>query len=276
MKHIDELKTLLPIPNTNFVIGKYPVSQMLWKSVMGTNPSHFSDCDEHPVESVSWIDCILFCNKLSEIDGLEKAYLINGVQVECTFDCNGYRLPTSCEWSLASDEGNGHIYSGHNDPRVVSWYNKHSHGTSQPVGLKRSNKFGLFDMSGNIWEWMWDRDASHYSSQSYLTDITVADLRSLDSGQLTECNEWNTTTLSLLFEQSLHEDRYDYTSRRSEFHRHVPEKRERNYSWRSSRVIRGGSWADPKRLIKLPSYASSQSVIRCNTIGFRLCQTKRD
>ena len=90
---LEEMKEMVEIPGKNYSIGKYPVTQELWESVMGNNPSEFKG-SSRPVEKVTWFDCVLFCNKLSAQEGLAKVYLINGEKVQCDFDADGYRLPT--------------------------------------------------------------------------------------------------------------------------------------------------------------------------------------
>ena len=153
----------------DFWMGKYPVTQSLWQSVMGDNPSYFKGSNR-PVETVTWFDVVDFCNKLSLKEGLNPVYTINGEDVKCDWTANGYRLPTEAEWEYAARGGEYHLYAGSNNIDEVAWYDGNSGKETQAVGLKKSNGFGLYDMSGNVWEWVWDWKGS-YSSNS-VTDPT--------------------------------------------------------------------------------------------------------
>ena len=151
------------LPN-DFLMGKFPVTQVLWQRVMGNNPSRFKG-DHRPVDSVSWFDAVNFCNKLSELEELESVYAIEGSQVACNWDAKGYRLPTEAEWEYCARGNEAFIYSGSDILGEVGWYDGNSGDETHPVGLKKPNGFGLYDMSGNVYEWVWDWYGS-YSSDS--------------------------------------------------------------------------------------------------------------
>jgi len=144
---------------------------------MGENPSYFKGANR-PVERVSWYDAVKFCNKLSQMEGLDQCYTINGSDVSWSNrSCNGWRLPTEAEWEYAARGGQSYKYAGSNNVDEVAWYDEDfSSGSTHPVGQKKPNGFGLYDMSGNVYEWVWDWYGD-YSSQS------STDLVGVSSGQ---------------------------------------------------------------------------------------------
>jgi formylglycine-generating enzyme required for sulfatase activity len=153
-----------------FYISETEITQEIWVSVMGSNPSQFPGADR-PVDNVSWFDAVQFCNALSEWERLTPAYTIDGDRVSWDPKANGYRLPTEAEWEYAARGGvRGAItaepltrvyYAGGENADEVGWYDKNSGRASKPVKGKDPNTLGLYDMSGNVWEWVWDCYASY-------------------------------------------------------------------------------------------------------------------
>jgi formylglycine-generating enzyme required for sulfatase activity len=153
-----------------FYLGLTEVTQGQYRAVTGQNPSHFKGSDDLPVEQVSWNDAIAFCNKLSELEGV-KPYYQFGAGAESGGD--GYRLPSEAEWEYACRAGNSARYSFGNDPAGLgdyAWFDGNSGNQTHPVGKKRSNGFGLFDMHGNVHEWCWDGYDAKYYEQSPADD----------------------------------------------------------------------------------------------------------
>ncbi|MGO9466259.1 MAG: formylglycine-generating enzyme family protein [Isosphaeraceae bacterium] len=150
-----------------FYLGVYEVTQHEYRQVMGHNPSKFQDSDQQPVEQVSWLDAVKFCNKLSEREGRKPYYRIEGDVVSVTGG-NGYRLPTEAEWEYACRAGSSTRYPFGDDVAGLgdyAWYEKNSGAKTHAVGQKRPNAWGLHDMLGNVWEWCADGyDGNYYSS----------------------------------------------------------------------------------------------------------------
>ncbi|MBP9995265.1 MAG: SUMF1/EgtB/PvdO family nonheme iron enzyme [bacterium] len=132
---------------SDYYIGKFEVTQELWKAVMGSNPSHFKG-NNLPVEEVSWDDCQTFIRKLNTLTG------------------KNFRLPTEAEWEYAARGGNksrGYKYSGSNSIGDVAWYKDNSWSETHAVGTKSPNELGIYDMSGNVYEWCQDWYGSYGS-----------------------------------------------------------------------------------------------------------------
>lgn len=138
--------------NYAFALGKTEVTQAQWKAIMGSNPSKFPACgDNCPVEQVSWDDTQEFIEKLNAKTGKQ------------------YRLPSEAEWEYACHAGGKHTYCGSDDPDSVGWYGGmakpagNSGRTTNPVATRQANAWGLYDMSGNVWEWVADSYHKNYN-----------------------------------------------------------------------------------------------------------------
>ena len=144
----DDDKPTHSVTLSSFYLCKYEVTQALWRAVMGDNPSNFKG-DNLPVEKVSWNDCQTFISRLNNLTG------------------KNFRLPTESEWEYAARGGNrsrGYKYSGSKVLSDVAWFDDNSGSKTHPVGSKSPNELGLYDMSGNVWEWCSDWYGTYSSS----------------------------------------------------------------------------------------------------------------
>lgn len=193
----------------DFFMCNHEVTQAEFEAVMGVNPSMFSSDpaegekqEKRPVEGVSWYDAIAYCNKKSASEHLTPCYTINGITdwknfdfssiptsynsdwnaVVCDFSANGYRLPTEVEWEYAALGGKKGIeaddptdWSGTNDSTklgIFAWYSENSKYKTHEVMTKKENDLGLYDMTGNVWEMLWDRYSAIINENTPITGPT--------------------------------------------------------------------------------------------------------
>jgi formylglycine-generating enzyme required for sulfatase activity len=157
----------------SFYIGQIEVTQALYSQVMGFNPSSSSDCGPRcPVEQLTWREAAAFANRLSDADGLERCYALQAGEVIWPkgLSCGGYRLPTEAEWEVAARAGRDSAYAGGGTIERVGWTVNNSGGQLQAVAELSPNAYGLYDMSGNVWEWVWDAYAAVDSRASERAD----------------------------------------------------------------------------------------------------------
>ena len=152
---LEDEKPVHEVTLNGFYMCKYEVTQAQWQKVMGNNPSKFSGCPNCPVEQVSWHDAQVFIKKLNTQTG------------------KSYRLPSEAEWEYAAKGGNKNSfykYAGSDNIDEVAWHIGNANAKTQPIGTKKANPLGLYDMTGNIWEWCSDWHDGNYYKYSQQTN----------------------------------------------------------------------------------------------------------
>ncbi|NOR45087.1 MAG: SUMF1/EgtB/PvdO family nonheme iron enzyme [Candidatus Delongbacteria bacterium] len=185
---------------SDFIIGKYEVTQSEWVTYMPTDTYDYGVGDNYPAYYVSWYEIMFYCNERSIAESIDPCYTISSSTnpddwgaippatfpasndstwdaVICDWSANGYRLPTEAEWEYAARGGihnaDDYLYSGSDTIDDVAWYNVNSVNVSHPVGTKVSNQLGIHDMTGNCYEWCWDwSDYDYYQACDSLGTVT--------------------------------------------------------------------------------------------------------
>ena len=155
---------------SSFYMDKNLVTQQQYRKVMGANPSRWKG-DKNPVEQVRWSDAVKYCNKLSQQERLTPCYNLTNWQ--CDFEANGYRLPTEAEWEYACRAGTTTpFFFGRTSDNLgnYAWFDRNSDGHPNPVGKKEPNPWGLYDITGNVWQWCNDIYTAEYYRESLQCD----------------------------------------------------------------------------------------------------------
>jgi formylglycine-generating enzyme required for sulfatase activity len=193
----------------NFSIGKYEVTQKEWSDIMGSNPaSAYGVGDNYPVYPISWFLILEYCNKRSVAEGLTPCYSIAGSTVRsdwpslpiyssdasfaawnavvCDWSADGYRLPTEAEWEYAARGGaawtDNYLYSGSDTLDDIAWYAGNSSNLTHTIGTKMPNQLGIYDMSGNLYEFCWDWYAPYHDNTTDPKGPGSGDMRIVRGG----------------------------------------------------------------------------------------------
>ena len=197
---------------TDFWMAESEVTQRQYRNLMGSNPSYFKG-DDLPVDGVTWFEAVAYCNALSVKENLKPCYQISGTTVGWAdwVKCTGYRLPTEAEWEYAANPATPPrtVYAGSDTVDGVAWYSSNSGHTMHVVKTKTANGRGLYDLSGNVYEWVWDWYQGNYEAlpASDPTGPTTGAARVLRGGA------WGTTAsyARVALRNSLaHSNRSDY------------------------------------------------------------------
>jgi formylglycine-generating enzyme required for sulfatase activity len=152
----DETQHMVTL-TTDFWMAESEVTQRQYRNLMGSSQPYFTGADL-PIEQVSWFEAVSYCNALSAKESIPPCYQVSGTTVRWAdgVKCTGYRLPTEAEWEYAARSPTTNVYAGSNSPDSVAWYSSNSGNTTHAVKTKTANGRGLYDLSGNVWKWVWD------------------------------------------------------------------------------------------------------------------------
>lgn len=194
-KYSDEQPVHVVQISRRFALSETEVTQGQYQAVMGENPSQFKDLpgwEMLPVERVSWLDAVKYCNKLSASEGLSPCYVLQGDAVRWDgLECLGYRLPTEAEWEYAARADETTEYAGSDRVDEVAWHDENSGSKTHPVGSKKANAWFLKDLSGNVWEWVWDWYADSYKAAGGQDPVGPAS----GSGRVVRGGSWVSNTV---------------------------------------------------------------------------------
>jgi formylglycine-generating enzyme required for sulfatase activity len=184
-----------PVTLTGFAIDKFEVTSEMFAKAQLPNPSHWGDNPKRPVERVRWRDAKQYCNERSALEGLKPCYNEKTADWECDYSANGYRLPTEAEWEYACKAGTDAAYDfgGASNLRQYSWCAENSEEKTHPVGQKKPNRWGIYDLYGNVSEWCEDVYSPTYYKNSPAKDPVGPPSPGKDVQRVMRGGSWKST-----------------------------------------------------------------------------------